>query len=79
MQESVEMEVMPFFETFLVSAIDAALAAQNAVVAAESLGLSNVYIGSVRNDPSRVADLLKLPKGVWQCLDFISVTPHPML
>ena len=41
-----------------------ALAAQNAVVAAESLGLSTVYIGAMRNDPARVARLLDLPQGV---------------
>ena len=54
---------MPYLETFLVAAIDAALAAQNAVVAAESLGLSTVYIGALRNDPLRVAESLGLPQG----------------
>ena len=63
-EEGVTLEGLPFLETFLVAAIDAALAAQNAVVAAESLGLSNVYIGALRNNPQRVAELLGLPKGV---------------
>ncbi len=54
---------LDYLETYLVAAIDAALAAQNAVVAAESLGLSTVYIGALRNDPARVADLLGLPAG----------------
>lgn len=49
------------FEMFLVAAIDAALAAQNAVVAAESLGLSTVYIGAMRNHPEAVARLVGLP------------------
>ena len=31
------------------------------MVAAESIGLSTVYIGAMRNDPERVADLLGLP------------------
>ncbi|MCB4825547.1 nitroreductase family protein [Roseicella aerolata] len=57
------LEGLPFLETFLVAAIDAALAAQNAVVAAESLGLSTVYIGALRNDPARVAETLGLPPG----------------
>lgn len=57
------LEGAPYLETFLVAAIDAALAAQNAVVAAESLGLSTVYIGAMRNDPIRVAKLLDLPPG----------------
>ena len=33
-------------------------AAQNAVVAAESMGLGFCYIGGIRNDPQTVADLL---------------------
>ncbi|MGO8714031.1 MAG: nitroreductase family protein [Rhizomicrobium sp.] len=59
----VEMGNLAYLETFMVAAIDAALAAQNAVVAAESLGLSTVYIGSLRNDPVAVADELDLPNG----------------
>jgi nitroreductase len=61
--EGKALEGAPYLETFLVAAIDAALAAQNAVVAAESLGLSTVYIGAMRNDPVRVAKLLGLPPG----------------
>ena len=59
----VELAGMPYLESFLVASIDAALAAQNAVVAAESLGLANVYIGALRNDVTRVAELLGLPPG----------------
>jgi nitroreductase len=61
--EEVEMGNLAYLETFLVAAIDAALAAQNTVVAAESLGLSTVYIGCLRNDPVAVAEELDLPKG----------------
>ena len=50
-----------FLESFTVAAIDAALAAQNAVVAAESLGLGTVYIGALRNRPVEVAALVELP------------------
>jgi len=60
--EKVTFEAMPWVETFMVACIDAALAAQNAVVAAESLGLGTVYIGAMRNDPARVAALLGLPQ-----------------
>ncbi len=60
--EQVEFHTMPWLETFMVACIDVALAAQNAVVAAESLGLSTVYIGAMRNDPVRVAELFNLPK-----------------
>ena len=58
-----ELAGVPYLESFLVAAIDAALAAQNAVVAAESLGLVTVYIGALRNDVTRVAELLRLPPG----------------
>ncbi|MDJ0387740.1 nitroreductase family protein [Roseomonas sp. E05] len=62
--EGTTLEALPYFETFLVAALDAALAAQNATVAAESLGLSTVYIGALRNDVRRVAAELALPPGV---------------
>ena len=64
-EEGVPLETMPFQETFLVAAIDAALAAQNATVAAESLGLSCVYIGALRNNPQEVARVCGLPSGVF--------------
>ncbi len=50
-----------FLESYTVAAIDAALAAQNAVVVAESLGLGTVYIGAMRNHPEEVAKLVGLP------------------
>ncbi|MEC0331404.1 oxygen-insensitive NADPH nitroreductase [Paenibacillus macerans] len=48
-------------ENFIVATVDAALAAQNAAVAAESLGLGIVYIGGIRNRSAEVAELLGLP------------------
>lgn len=63
-QEDVTLETLPYFETFLVAAIDAALAAQNAVTAAESIGLSTVYIGAMRNNPIEAGQILGLPPGV---------------
>ena len=57
-------EGLHFLETLLVAVIDAALAAQNAVVALESLGLGSVYIGAIRNRPQAVADELGLPPNV---------------
>jgi nitroreductase len=59
--EQTNFETLPWLETFMVACIDAALAAQNAMVAAQSLGLRTVYIGAMRNDPVRVAELLGLP------------------
>ncbi len=52
-------------EMFLVAVTDAALAMENALVAAESLGLGVVPVGGVRNEPEEVARLLELPEGVF--------------
>lgn len=49
-------------EHSLVAVIDAALMAQNLLLAAESLGLGGVFIGGIRNDPQRVAEQLTLPR-----------------
>ena len=48
-------------EVLLTGAIGAGIMAQNVVLAAESLGLGAVYIGSIRNDIARVGELLGLP------------------
>jgi FMN reductase (NADPH) len=52
-------------EPFLVAAVDAALAMQNAALAAESLGLGMCYIGAIRNQPREVIALLELPRLVF--------------
>ncbi|MGY4309600.1 nitroreductase [Bradyrhizobium sp. USDA 4369] len=57
-------EGIHFLETLFVAIIDAALAAQNAVVALEALGLGSVYIGAIRNRPQAVAEELGLPPNV---------------
>lgn len=51
-------------EQFIVSTIDTSLAAQNAIIAAESMGLGCCFLGSLRNDIEGVNDLLKLPNYV---------------
>ena len=58
------VEGLHYTETLVVGMIDAALAAQNAVVALESLGMSAVYIGGIRNQPEQVAAELGLPPRV---------------
>ncbi|HLY87706.1 MAG TPA: NADPH-dependent oxidoreductase [Acetobacteraceae bacterium] len=50
-----------YVEEFIVGVVDAALAAQSALIAAESLGLGGVYIGAMRNLPEQVAAELALP------------------
>lgn len=64
-QQGVELEALPYLESLLLGTIDAALAAQNAVVALESLGLGSVYIGAIRNDIEAVAKELELPAQVY--------------
>ncbi len=51
-----------YVENFLISAIDATLASQNAALAAESLGLGVCYIGGLRNNTRAVIRLLDLPR-----------------
>lgn len=56
-----KLEAADYLETALIGFIDVALAAQNAVVAAESLGLGTCYVGAIRNNPEHVAAELALP------------------
>ncbi|MEF3091937.1 nitroreductase NfsA [Raoultella scottii] len=51
-------------EQLLLGAVDTAMLAQNALVAAESLGLGGVYIGGIRNSIEAVTELLQLPQHV---------------
>lgn len=52
-------------EHFIIATADVALLAQNCVVAAESMGLGTCYIGSIRNRPDEMAELLGLPGQVY--------------
>lgn len=70
-------EAADYLETTLVGFVDAALAAQNAVVAAESLGLGTVYIGAVRNDPDGVIAALGLPEGAFPVVGLVVGHPDP--
>jgi len=58
-------QVTAYVENFLVAAVDAAIAAQTAALAAEALGLGICYIGSIRNNTQAVIDLLGLPRLVF--------------
>ncbi len=59
----------PFTDTMdgvTIGIIDASLAMMSAVVAAEAAGLGTNCVGYLRTvDPAKVAELLKLPKGVF--------------
>jgi hypothetical protein len=56
-----KLEAADYLETALIGFIDVALAAQNAVVAARSLGLGSCFVGAIRNNPEEVAAELGLP------------------
>lgn len=62
-------------ENFMITLIDAALAAQNASIAAESMGLGICYIGGLRNHLYEVSELLNIPKHVIPL--FALVVGHP--
>lgn len=67
-------------EAFIIATVDAALAGQNAMLAAESLGLGGVYIGGIRNHPQEVSQRLKLPEEVYplfgMCLGYPDQEPE---
>ena len=48
-------------ENLLISSVDAALAGQNAMLAAESLGYGGVFIGMIRHSALAVAEIFSLP------------------
>ncbi|MCU7816856.1 MAG: oxygen-insensitive NADPH nitroreductase [Candidatus Thiodiazotropha sp. (ex Rostrolucina anterorostrata)] len=54
-----------YTEHFIAATVDAALMAQNLLLAAESEGLGSVFIGGIRNAHDVIADALKLPKLVY--------------
>lgn len=72
-----QLDGAEYLDTFLMGVIDAALAAQNAVTAAESLGLGTVYIGALRNQPEAVAAELGIAPGAGVYPVFGLVIGHP--
>lgn len=53
-----------YTEFLQIGAVDVGLMAQNAMIAAESMGLVGVYIGGVRLNIEKLSELLELPKYV---------------
>lgn len=64
-------------ENLIVGVADTALAAENVLVGAESLGLGGVMIGGIRNDSQGVVDLLNLPKYVIPIMGMCLGYPDP--
>jgi len=73
----VPTDALAYLEMLTIGMLDAALAAQNASVALESLGLGTVYIGGLRNDPEAVARLLALPPNVMAVFGLCVGYPDP--
>lgn len=59
--QGADLAVLETTPLFLQGVEDVLIAAQNVVVAAESLGLGTVYLGSIGGDPRRVIRALGLP------------------
>ncbi|WP_420136921.1 ATP-binding cassette domain-containing protein [Sphingomonas sp.] len=66
-----------YLESFLLGAVDTSLAAQNAVVALESIGLGSCYIGGIRNKPAEVAAELGLPPQAFALFGLTVGYPDP--
>ncbi|GAA4603399.1 nitroreductase [Actinoplanes octamycinicus] len=71
------VEAADYLESTVLTFVDAALAAQNAVLAAESLGLGSVFVGGVRNHPEEIAAELRLPPHTVAAFGLAVGTPDP--
>ena len=72
-----QVEGTHYTEAFILGVADAAFASQNALTAAESLGLGGVYIGAMRNLPEQVAAELNLPPHVFAVFGMSIGYPDP--
>jgi len=68
---------LDYVEYFIMGLVDAALAAERMVCAAETLGLGICYIGALRNDAQGVAQLLNLPDGTFGAFGLCLGWPSP--
>ena len=72
-----DVHAADYLETTLIGFVDTSLAAQNAVLAAESLGLGSVFVGAIRNHPEQVAAELGLPPHAVAAFGLAVGTPDP--
>ena len=79
-QKGVYLHAKDFYpegtENLLISSVDAALAGQNTLLAAESLGYGGVIIGLVRYAASQIAELFKLPDYTYPVFGIALETPN---
>ena len=72
-----EGDGLDYLEAMVIGVVDASLAAQNAVVAFEAMGLGVCYIGGMRNQPEKVAEELGLPKETFAVFGLTVGYPDP--
>ncbi|WP_165088416.1 nitroreductase family protein [Neisseria yangbaofengii] len=65
----------PHSDNLITAVTDTSLAAQNAVVAAESLGYGTCYIGGIRMIAAHIIELLNLPKNTFPLFGLCIGTP----
>ncbi len=59
-----DLGALDYIDEPMMAVLDIGIAAQNAAVAAESLGLGTVFLGSLRNDIDEVRRILDIPEHV---------------
>ncbi len=72
-----EPETLGLMENTLIGAVDVGIMAQSALLAAESLGLGGVFVGSVRNNPEAVSAELRLPQHAFPIVGLTIGEPDP--
>lgn len=72
-----ELGALEYFDEAGLGFLDAGIMSQNAAIAAESMGLGTVYLGSMRNDMERVQELLHLPTHVVPVVGLAIGHPDP--
>lgn len=72
------VDAADYLESTLIGFVDAGLAVQGAITAAESLGLGTCCVGGVRNSPLEIADELGLPDGAFPVVGLAVGRPDPV-
>ncbi len=75
-EQGIDATLQGSTERFLAAFADAMIAAQNVLVAAESMGMGAVFLGSLWNDEEKVIDLLQLPKYTFPAVGLVVGWPN---
>jgi nitroreductase len=74
-QSGIDPDGLDTAEMYTVAVVDASLAAERLVCAAEALGYGICYIGAIRNEPFAIKELLNLPEKVFGVFGLCIGTP----